>query len=206
MKFIPVLLAGVYMLFSPTASLASTMKVDVDKSSLSWLGKKVTGEHTGTLSLKSGTLTVEENTITAANLVVDMSSLTVTDIKDKKYNKKLVDHLASDDFFSTNKHKSAEFNLKEIKPDKGGKLRAFGTLTVKGIEKPINFPVTVESNGEKTTVKGKAVVDRTDFGIKYKSGKFFPTLGDKMIYDDFEVSFNVVAQAAKASPKKKSKK
>jgi hypothetical protein len=37
-------------------------------------------------------------------------------------------------------------------------------------------------------------VNRTLFGIKYGSGSFFQGLGDKVIYDDFTLAFNVVAQ------------
>jgi hypothetical protein len=38
-------------------------------------------------------------------------------------------------------------------------------------------------------------IDRTEWDIKYGSGKFFQDLGDKMINDAFTVKFNIVAKA-----------
>jgi hypothetical protein len=42
---------------------------------------------------------------------------------------------------------------------------------------------------------GTAVIklDRTDYDIKFRSGKFFPDLGDKLIYDEFELEVSLVA-------------
>jgi len=42
---------------------------------------------------------------------------------------------------------------------------------------------------------GTAKLDRTKWDIRYGSGKFFQGLGDKMIYDDFEVTFDITAKA-----------
>jgi len=39
-------------------------------------------------------------------------------------------------------------------------------------------------------------LDRTKWDIKYNSGKFFKNLGDKLIYDDFEIEVEVVAEKA----------
>ncbi len=192
MKLILVLFAAVTFLL-PQSGSSKIYSPDLQESSLSWVGKKVTGEHSGSLKLKSGTLKFAGDQILSATFVIDMNSLAVADIKDKKYNKKLRDHLANDDFFSISDHPTAEFVLKEAKPDKDGQLQAFGDLTIKGEKHPINFPLEVERAGKSVRVKGKATVDRTKYGIKYKSGKFFQNLGDKVIYDNFEVSFNILA-------------
>ncbi|MDG1189476.1 MAG: YceI family protein, partial [Flavobacteriales bacterium] len=34
-------------------------------------------------------------------------------------------------------------------------------------------------------------IDRTDFNINYGSGSFFDNLGDKMIYDEFEIKVSL---------------
>ena len=45
------------------------------------------------------------------------------------------------------------------------------------------------------TAKAKLVIDRTEFGIIYKSGNFFEELADKAIYffdyDEFEMSIEL---------------
>src|SRR5688572_11992241 len=59
------------------------LKIDLKKSQLNWLGKKVTGSHTGTIALKSAVISVnQQGELTSANLVVDMNSIKVTDITD----------------------------------------------------------------------------------------------------------------------------
>ncbi len=68
-----------------------------------------------------------------------------------------------------------------------------GTLTIKGISHEIFFPVQVERNGGMITAEGTASFDRTKWNIKYGSGQFFESLGDKMIYDNIEMTFNLVA-------------
>ena len=42
--------------FSAVTVTAQTKKIDAAKSKISWLGKKVTGQHEGTVNLKDGAL------------------------------------------------------------------------------------------------------------------------------------------------------
>ena len=63
-----------------TAVFAGTQKVDVAKSSVKWLGKKVTGEHSGTISIKEGALDVTNGKVTGGKVVIDMNSITDTDL------------------------------------------------------------------------------------------------------------------------------
>ena len=62
-----------------------------------------------------------------------------------------------------------------------------GDLTVKGTTQPITFDLVM--NG--STGTAKVVIDRTKFGIRYGSGSFFDNLGDKAIYDDFELDITL---------------
>jgi hypothetical protein len=41
---------------------------------------------------------------------------------------------------------------------------------------------------------GVATIDRTKYDIKYGSKSFFEGIGDKAIYDEFTLSFNVIAK------------
>ena len=40
---------------------------------------------------------------------------------------------------------------------------------------------------------GDIIIDRTLYGIKYKSESYFPDIGDKFIYDDFELHIKIEA-------------
>jgi len=48
-------------------------------------------------------------------------------------------------------------------------------------------------SGKNMTSKAKIMVDRTKFDIKYRSANWFENLGDKAIYDEFELELNLVA-------------
>jgi polyisoprenoid-binding protein YceI len=185
---------------SKTVQLKATpYTVLLDKSELSWNAKKVTGEHYGKVNLKSGQILVDKNKVVGGTFVIDMSSLTVEDIKDKATNEKLSAHLKSDDFFSTEKYNVANFTITSVKPiakSQAGKPNATvtGNLTIKGITNPVTFPAIINLKNGIVTAVADITVDRTKFDIRYRSSNFFQDLGDKAIYDDFEITLNVSAK------------
>ena len=175
-------------------------KVETVKSKVVWTGKKVTGEHTGTLLLSEGEVKLNDNEVTGAVVKMDMNSIENTDLSDPEWNKKLVDHLKSEDFFSVEKYPQASFVTTDISKDTGDTgYKVSGKLTIKGITNEISFPVNVKVDGNYLTANGIATIDRTKWNIKYGSGSFFSGLGDKMIYDDFEIEFDLVANAEEAN-------
>ena len=56
-------------------------------------------------------------------------------------------------------------------------------MTIKGITSPVTFDLTTTANSAST----KFMVDRTKYDIKYGSGTFFSSIGDKAIADEFEL-------------------
>lgn len=170
-----------------------------ESSEIKWNAKKVTGEHYGKVTLKSGKMMVEKNKITGGTFVIDMSSLTVDDIKDEKMNGRLKDHLKSDDFFNTDKFSAATFTITSVKPiakAEAGKpnYTVTGDLTIKGITNPVNFPATISVKNGIATAVADVTIDRTKYDIRYRSSNFFENLGDKAIYNEFAISFNVFAR------------
>lgn len=165
---------------------AQKKAIKTSESTINWVGKKVTGEHSGTLNLSEGYLVFDNNNITGGEFVVDMTSLQVTDLEAGKGKEKLEGHLNSDDFFGVKDHKTAKLVVtKAKKTDKGFKIA--GDLTIKGKTNPIEFDLTVNGDSASTTLK----VDRTKYDIKYGSGSFFDNLGDKAISDEFELAVNL---------------
>ncbi|MFD2245810.1 YceI family protein [Pontibacter ruber] len=173
--------------------------VEVAKSDVKWHAKKVTGEHMGNIALKSGQMTIDKNKVTGGTFVIDMNSITCTDIKDAEYNGKLIGHLKSDDFFSVEKHPTATFQITSVTPiakAAAGKpnYNVKGNLTIKGITNPIEFPATIAVKGGVATAKADVTVNRAKYDVRYGSNSFFDGLGDKAIYDDFTISLNVSAK------------
>jgi len=173
---------------------AKTYTLDNTKSSLKWKGSKPASFHEGTIALKSGELKVENNQISAGSFEIDMTKIVNTDLTDATYNQKLIGHLSSEDFFNVAKFPTAKFVVTAIET-KDGKTMASGNLTIKDITKNISFPIVV--NITETEVKVTAqtfTIDRTEWEIKYNSGKFFEDLKDKLISDEIEFSFELVAK------------
>ncbi|WP_299257394.1 YceI family protein [uncultured Aquimarina sp.] len=170
-----------------TASIYAQQKqINASESSINWTGKKVTGEHTGTLNFSSGFLTFDSDVLKSGEFVVDMTSLAVTDLEAGKGKEKLEGHLTSDDFFGVKNHKNAKLVIKEATKMDGG-YKITGDLTIKGKTNPITFDLAVNGGSATTTL----AVDRTKYDIKYGSGSFFDNLGDKAISDEFVLEVNL---------------
>lgn len=168
-------------------------KIDNQKSKLTWVGKKVTGEHTGNIKISDGKFTTDGKTVTGGSFDIDMNSITCTDLTDPGYNEKLVGHLKADDFFGTDKYPKSTFVISKITNTSKDQYNVKGNLTIKGITKEVEFPATIQVVGNQVKAKAKIVVDRTKYEIKYGSGSFFDGLGDKAISDEFELNVDLVA-------------
>jgi len=174
---------------------ASNATYKVAASKLTWKGYKPSGTHDGTFNLKDGELNFNGSDLTGGKFTFDMTSIDVSDIpQTDKYYKKLVDHLASPDFFDSKQFPTGTFEITKV--TKGDIVSTIeGNLTLKGITKNISFPASVtEKDGTVTFLSNAIKIDRTDFGIKYKSKKFFDDLKDKFVNDLFDITFEVTAK------------
>lgn len=180
-----------------TAAVES-YKVQPQLSTLGWTGKKVGGQHVGTIELKDGTLQVKGNQLVGGTLVVNMASLKNTDLTDADYNAKLIGHLKSDDFFGVEQHPTATFvitSIKALKGDAAGNNATItGNLTIKGKTNPLSFPAKVGVKNGVAAATGTASIDRSKYDVKYGS-TLFGAAADKAIDDVFLLSFNVIAKA-----------
>ncbi len=157
--------------------------VKVSESTVTWKAYKVTGSHEGTISLKEGSLLFNGNKLTGGEFVIDMTTINTTDLEAGKGKEKLDGHLHSDDFFATSKNPTSTLVFTKVVPFNKNSYTVDGNLTIKGITKPVTFVVSVYGSKANATLK----IDRTKFDIKYGSGSFFDNLGDKTIYDEFDL-------------------
>lgn len=161
------------------------------QSNIDWVGKKVTGAHNGTITIKDGEIIFNDGKLTGGKIIIDTTSIKILDVTDPALNAQFWGHLASDDFFSSEKYPEAVLEITSVAGN-----HVEGNLTIKGITHPIGFDVAVDVNGNVLTATGKVVVDRTKYGMKFRSGNFFKDLGDTLIYNEFELNVNVTAKAA----------
>lgn len=175
------------------AVLAETYTVNPEASSVEWNAAKVTGEHNGTISIKSAQIELEEGNLTGGQAVIDMSTITVLDITNPTYNKKLQDHLNSEDFFNTASFPEASLVITSVESSGEGAYEVTGDFTIKGITRPVTFSAVVTQDEEGVSASAEITLDRTDFDVRYGSGKFFEDLGDKLIYDEFTLMVDIAA-------------
>lgn len=171
----------------------STLSVNVSESKVTWLGKKVTGEHSGTIEIAYGDLDFSDNKLSGGSFEIDMNSIRNTDIEGEKGQQKLEGHLKSDDFFGVENYPKATFVISAVKQKSATKYHVTGDITIKSTTKTIEFPVEISMSGSKAVASASITIDRSEFDIQYKSGSFFDGLGDKMIYDDFTLDVTLVA-------------
>lgn len=165
-----------------TAKAVEKKVIDTEASKITWKAYKVTGSHEGTIDLASGNLEFNGSTLTGGAFVVDMTTINTTDLEGE-YKQKLDGHLHSDDFFGTATHKTASLEILSVKASGKNAYNATANLTIKNITKEVNFTISVY--GSKATASLK--VDRSQFDVRYGSGTFFDNLGDKTIYDEFDL-------------------
>jgi len=172
-----------FVTFSATAQ--KTVKVDAAKSTINWVGKKVTGKHEGTINLKEGALVFDGKKLVGGNFTVDMTTIAVTDLEGKSKGN-LENHLKSEDFFGTDKFETSTLVFKKIATKENNTYTIYADLTIKGKTNEVVFDMVAKDK----TATAEVVIDRTKYGIEYKSGSIFDGLGDKAINDDF--TLNVV--------------
>lgn len=178
--------------FKPVSPIV--YKVDTQKSKIEWTGKKVLGQHNGTIQLASGTVLTNGAQPVGGTFTINMNSIENTDVTDADNKAKLLGHLKSDDFFSVGKYPTALFKATKITPAGAGKVNVTGNLTIKGKTYPLSFPATYTIKNNTLNVNALNVkVDRIKYDIKYGSKSFFESIGDKAIDDEFLLNINLVA-------------
>lgn len=168
-------------------------RIVANQSIIEWTGKKVTGSHNGTISIKAGTLLLKDNTLSGGDFIIDTSSIKILDITDPATNAQFAGHLFSEDFFAIERFPEASFIITAVENVHGDDYLVTGDLSIKGITNEVSFKATVHIEDATVTASGKIIVDRTKFDIKFRSGNFFQNLGDNLIYNDFELDVKLTA-------------
>jgi polyisoprenoid-binding protein YceI len=179
--------AMLFILAVPLMSFTTLTEktVDINNSKVNWKGYKVTGQHEGTIDLKSGTLVFDGETLTGGTFVMDMTTINTTDLEGDSKGK-LDGHLKSADFFGSEKFPTATLNIINVSGSKGSyKVKA--NLTIKETTKVVEFSMNVKDN----TATANLEIDRTEYDIKYGSSSFFDGLKDKAIYDNFDLNVSL---------------
>jgi len=186
------------------SNAGSVVNVDLQSSQIVWKGSKPTGSHHGTITPTSGEFKVEGNKIVGGSFQFDMNSINVKDLTDQNDKAKLEGHLKSEDFFDVQKYPTATFTITKVseKTDGANTHLVEGNLKMRDSEKGITFPAKMNISGDGKSIQSDAKfkIDRTLWGVMYKSAKN-PKLSDiekkakdKLISDDIEIELKLLTQ------------
>lgn len=179
---------------------ASPYVVDASTSIIEWVGSKPAGKHNGTIAISNGELYLNNGKIESGKFTIDMTSITVLDLKAGDGKEDLEGHLKglgkeedADHFFNTKKFPEASFEITAVNTV-DAQTTVEGNLTLKGITKPVKFPAMITLDGNKMTLSTESFkINRTEWNVNYASKSIFDDLKDKFVDDEIELKVNVTA-------------
>ncbi|MBO9636145.1 MAG: YceI family protein, partial [Chitinophagaceae bacterium] len=164
----------------------------IPESFINWKGTHLMGAngHQGYIKPLNGNLALDaKGAIAGGYFELDMNTITLTDKKDTSSDNGLVSHLKDPDFFDVKKYPKGTFQLtKAVKVSGDSSYDITGQLTLRAITQEIHFPATIVRNGEDIVATASLTIDRTKWGIIYKSGSVFGFVKDELLEDMIPVS------------------
>lgn len=184
----------------PVPTLADrSYTIDPAKSILHWVGRNIGGRHHGSIGVKGGGLAFSGGKVAQGNIVIDMESIRNVDLTDETWNRILISHLKSEDFFDVSRFPTASFELARATllpdaPPGTPNYRVEGILTIRDVGNRIEFPALIAPRDE-GGVSAQAFfdIDRTRWNVCYGSGKLFEKLGMHLVNDVISLELQVVA-------------
>ncbi|MDP6943921.1 MAG: YceI family protein [Myxococcota bacterium] len=154
--------------------------LDARRSSVGFVGRKVTGDHEGTFADFEASATLEGYVPTSLKVSVQTGSV-VSD------HPKLTNHLKNADFFHASKYPTARFVSTRVRPGAEGVAThtITGELSLLAVTKRITFPATIVVTDAGATGLAEFKINRKDFGIVY------PGRPDDLIKDEVLLKLNL---------------
>lgn len=169
----------------PTGDTSGSKWVFTPDSTITFVGSKVTGSHEGGFKEFKGFFHLDGDKLAESGheVVIDMST-TFSDAE------KLTGHLKSPDFFDVEKYPESTFVATGLRPSEAnekGTHQLSGNLNLHGVEKSIEFPVSVLKSENEVKLTADFFINRFDFGIKY------PGKQDDLIREEVVIKFDLKA-------------
>jgi polyisoprenoid-binding protein YceI len=181
------------------AGEGTAYNADLTTSSVSFIGTKPTGQHSGVFNLSEGNVVINEGTITGGKFIINVNSMKITD-KDTAGASKLAGHLLSPDFFDAGKFGTASFEITGVEVYDSSKVKSLlagathiisGNLKLKDSTKNVSFPAQVSITDAGVTTVADFNIDRSNWGLSYGNDK---SLGDKFIRPEVNIKLNITAK------------
>ncbi|RPD41531.1 YceI family protein [Chitinophaga barathri] len=182
--------------------------IDTKQSAVIWKGSSLLGawegsmllgdgSSTGDVDILKGELLLENSHLVGGAVEVDMNTI------EQKFDDQCP-HNKSPAFFDVKKFPVSTFAITKVETWNNENIKVAeknikvtGNLTIEGITKAVTFPAIMHFKDRMdgtVIVNGTLIIDRTDWGINYRSEKFFDKSGDVTISDDVKLFMKIVAK------------
>ncbi len=182
-----------------------SLTIDTAATSIDWKATHKGGlaPRWGKISVSSGTISVDKDSLTGGEFTINMGALSVNPASITEKDKKAADlegHLKSPDFFDVAKFATAKFVITKVEPYTTAQPSSLladpnylisGNLTLKDSTLNITFPAKVEVAASGVTATAKFVIDRTAWGVNYKTEG---SPENWIISKDVEIGLNLKAK------------
>ena len=163
---------------------AVTSNVIEEKSSIEWVGAKVTRDHDGKFNDFDGWIEYAGGQPSRIAFEIDMNSIESDDPK-------LTGHLKSPDFFDVAKFPKATFVSTSITPaaagaEGGATHTVRGQLNMHGVEREVTIPVRAQVTPEGVQTTSEFTINRHDWGVSYRGA------ADDLIRDNVLIRLNLM--------------
>lgn len=179
---------------SPGHVAGEKYSIDTKESVITWEGSMlldIEEEHKGYVYLSKGELMIEKGQLVGGTAEIDMNTI---EYGDKENKNTPIKHLKSPDYFDVEKFPISTIAITKVESVRDHTVKVTGDLTIKGVTHPVTFPAKMDVKDGIAKASGKLTIDRTEWGIRYASGKFYDTVADQVVSDNIEFHMKIVAE------------
>lgn len=163
-------------LFFPSSEFfvpVKTFVIDTDRSSATWSLESDRQPYSGMVFLSSGELVVHKAEISGGRIVVDMNSLSVSNVRDLRQNSTVTAWLKGPEIFKTYDHPLAVLRIASLWRLAEGQYMLNGTLSGKGMDFAIRTPASVIIERRQVEIIARITLDQSKIGRVNAAGSNF---------------------------------
>jgi polyisoprenoid-binding protein YceI len=155
-----ILVFAAVALLTLTGAREVAWTVDRDASRIELAVQAFGGSHRGRFSDWGGDIVFDpaDPDRTRALIVVRSASLTMSPAA-------ISARATGPAFLDAARHPVIRFDLRSLEPVGGDRYTAHAVVTMKGVARPVSFPVDLRLTGDRAHLTGAFVLNRADFGI-----------------------------------------
>ncbi|HZN04679.1 MAG TPA: YceI family protein [Candidatus Polarisedimenticolia bacterium] len=179
------------------ARAADTYSIDPSHSNVGFTVRHFFSKVPGHFTKYEGTIVYDTQDLSKSTVTVSIDTASI-DTEEPKRDA----HLKSPDFFDAEKHPKITFVSSKVTPAGDKKVKVDGTLTIRGVSKPVTLDVDLLGTGPdgwggvRSGFEARTKINRQDFGVAWNK---VVEGGGSVLSDEVDIVLNV--EAVRQAPK-----